>query len=119
MLDAARAQHYLLSYQKYFSPQLKYAHKFRIQRVVFIKATGFLLRYRRQPRSTAIFIIILILYFIRKEAAAIDTNLQFNCGIGETNRETEMREALLVCDKLSYWTQHLYLRQESAHYYYY
>jgi len=89
-----------------FLPQLKYAHKFRIQTVVLIKAAAFLLLYRRQPRSTAILIIILILYFIRKEAAAIDTNLQFNCGNGETNRETEMREALLVCGKLSYWTQH-------------
>ena len=79
---------------------------FRIQTVVLIKVTSFLLRYGRQPRSTAILIIILILYFIRKEAAAIDTNLQFNCENGETNRETEMREALLVCGKLSYWTQY-------------
>lgn len=70
------------------------------------KQRRLLLCYRRQPRSTAILIIILILYFIRKEAAAIDTNLQFNCGNGETNRETEMREALLVCGKSSYWTQH-------------
>ena len=46
-------------------------------------------------------IIILILYFIRKEAAAIDTNLQFNCGNGETNRDTEMRKVLHLCGKVT------------------